>query len=55
MLLFYYIQLYHHHEVGLGVVDALFLAADKPFFQYSDEVPFVSGFSRLILGFKASA
>jgi hypothetical protein len=39
MLLFYYIQLYHHHEVGLGVVDALFLAADKPFFSIVMKYP----------------
>jgi hypothetical protein len=39
MLLFYYIQLYHRHEVGLGVVDVLFLAADKPFFSIVTKYP----------------
>jgi hypothetical protein len=39
MLLFYYIQLYHRHEVGLGVVNVLFLAADKPFFSIVTKYP----------------
>jgi hypothetical protein len=39
MLLFYYIQLYHLHEVGLGVVDVLFSAADKPFFSIVTKYP----------------
>jgi hypothetical protein len=39
VLLFYYIQLYHRHEVGLGVVDVLFLACDKPFFSIVTKYP----------------
>jgi hypothetical protein len=39
MLLFCYIQLYHRHKVGLGVVDVLFLVADKPFFSIVMKYP----------------